>query len=423
MTYREFDLPYGKGFIKASIPEENLSFVLATKEMPGLPDEASAITNALRSPTGAAPLVDAVKPKDKVVVIVTDNTRACPEERILPPVLAELERKIPRRNITIVIALGLHPPLTKEQMVAKVGKDIVDNYNVVNHDVNDTVNLGTTPAGTPIDINRRVVEADFRLSTGFIEPHLFAGFSGGRKSIAPGVFSVRSAYKNHGYINIENPSARPGVTRGNPVHEDMLELAKAAKLNFIVNVLLNKKKEITHVVAGDPVLAHEKGCGIARDIAGVKVPHKVDITITTNSGFPLDYNFYQAVKGMDTASRITRDGGIIIEACICDDGIGPREYYDAHRVCSRPIEVLQKVKREQPFGVQWENQILARIQMRQDIYLMSQLDDRIVREMMTTPVKSIEEGIDKALKALGSDAEIAVIPEGPMVIPIQEGTG
>ncbi len=418
MTYKEFDLAYGTSFIKAQVPEKNLSYVLATKEEPGLPDEAAAITAALRSPTGSAPLTDRLKAGDKVVVIVTDNTRACPEDRLLPPILAEIERKVPRKNITIIIALGLHPPLTKEMMVTRFGNNIVDNYTIINHDVNDTVNLGKTPAGTYIDINRRVVEADFRLSTGFIEPHLFAGFSGGRKSIAPGVFSVRSAYHNHGYRNLENPNARPGVTRGNPVHEDMLELAKAAKLNFILNVILNKNKEITHVVAGDSVLAHEKGCDIARSIAGVKVPHKVDIAITTNSGAPLDHDFYQSVKGMDTASRITRDGGIIIEACLCNDGVGPKEYYDVHKACKTPIEVMQKVKREQPIGVQWENQILARIQMRQDIYLVSQLDDKTVREMLTVPVRSIEDGIEKALKTLGNDAEIGVIPEGPMVIPI-----
>lgn len=418
MTFKEFDLPYGTSFIKAKVPEKNFSFVLTPKEVPGIPDEAGAITAAMRSPTGSPALTDRLHPNDKVIVLVTDNTRACPEERILPPVLAELERKVPRRNITIIICLGLHPPLTKEQMVIKLGKGIVDNYNVVNHDVNDTINLGTTPAGTPIDINRRVVEADFRISTGFIEPHLFAGFSGGRKSIAPGVFSVRAAYHNHGFVNIENPSARPGSTYGNPVHEDMLELAKAAKLDFIVNVLLNKRKEITHVVAGDSVLAHEKGCDIARGLAGVKIDHKVDIAVTTNAGAPLDHDFYQAVKGMDTASRITRDGGIIIEACLCNDGVGPQEYYDVHKACKTPIEVMQKVKREQPIGVQWENQILARIQMRQDVYLMSQLEDKVARDMMTTPIKSIEEGIEKALKTLGSDAQIAIIPEGPMVIPI-----
>ena len=175
MTYKEFDLPYGNSFIKAKVPEKNISFVLAAKEVAGIPDEAAAITAAMRAPTGSPALTDRLRPSDKVVVLVTDNTRACPEERILPPVLAELERKVSRQNITIIICLGLHPPLSKEQMVKKLGKNIVANYNVVNHDVNDTVNLGTTPAGTPIDINRRVVAADFRLSTGFIEPHLFAG--------------------------------------------------------------------------------------------------------------------------------------------------------------------------------------------------------------------------------------------------------
>jgi lactate racemase len=420
MTYKEFDLPYGTGFITAKVPEKNISYVLTQKEISGIPDEAGAITAAMRAPTGSAPLIDRVNATDKIVVLVTDNTRACPEDRILPPVLAELERKVPRKNITIIICLGLHPPLTKEQMMIKLGKGIVDNYNVVNHDVNDTVNLGKTPAGTPIDINRRVVEADFRVSTGFIEPHLFAGFSGGRKSIAPGVFSVRAAYRNHGFVNIESPNARPGSTRGNPVHEDMLELAKAAKLNFIVNVLLNKRKEITHVVAGDSCLAHEKGCDIARGLSCVKIDQKVDITITTNAGAPLDHDFYQAVKGMDTASRITRDGGIIIEACLCNDGVGPQEYYDVHKACKTPKQVMQKVMREQPIGVQWENQILARIQMRQDVYLMSQLENKTVRDMLTTPIKSIEAGIERALKTIGPDAQIAVIPEGPMVIPVLE---
>jgi nickel-dependent lactate racemase len=214
MTDRELDLPYGDSFLKARIPEKNISFVLTTRDVPGIADEAAAITAALRAPTGSPALVERLCPSDKVVVLVTDNTRACPEERILPPVLAELERRVPRQNITIIICLGLHPPLTREQMFLKLGQNIVENYQVVNHDVTDTVNLGTTPAGTPIDINRRVVAADFRLSTGYIEPHLFAGFSGGRKSIAPGVFSVRSAYHNHGFVNIEDARARPGVTRG-----------------------------------------------------------------------------------------------------------------------------------------------------------------------------------------------------------------
>ena len=416
----EITLPYGSSFLKARIPAKNLTFILSTKDIKGLGNEREAITNSLRSPIESPALRDCVNKDDKVVVIVTDNTRPCPDDRLLPPILAELEEKLPRGNITIIVALGLHPPLDKQELIKKLGRDIVENYNVLNHDVNQTVNIGTTSRGTPVDINTKVVEADFRISTGFIEPHFFAGFSGGRKSIAPGVFSVRSAYKNHSYKMIEHPCTRAGVLKGNPLHEDLVEQAKMAKLNFIVNVLLNKHREITHVVAGDPIKAHERGCEIEMDIAGVKVDHKVDIAITTNSGAPLDMDFYQSCKGIDVAAQITRDGGIIIAASSCCAGVGPEEFRTLHASVRSPKEVLQKVKREEPIGVQWENQILARIQLKHDIYLLSGMADSVAKDMMITPIRSIEEGLEKAFKVLGDDAEIAVIPEGPLVIPLLE---
>ena len=420
MMNTEISLPYGDTVLKAMIPTKNIAFILSTKGIKGLENEREAIANSLRSPIECPPLRDCINKNDKVVVIVTDNTRPCPDDRLLPPILAELEEKLPRENITIIVALGLHPPLDKQELVKKLGKDIVENYNVLNHDVNQTVNIGTTSRGTPVDINTRVVEADFRISTGFIEPHFFAGFSGGRKSIAPGVFSVRSAYKNHGYKMIEHPRTRAGVLKGNPLHEDLVEQAKMAKLNFIVNVLLNKQREITHVVAGHPIEAHERGCEIERGIAGIKVAHKVDITITTNSGAPLDLDLYQSCKGIDVAAQITRDGGIVIAASSCCTGIGPEEFRTLHASVSSPEEVLQKIKRLEPIGVQWENQILARIQMKNDIYLVSGLEDSVVTDMMITPIRTIEEGLEKAFKALGDDAEIAVIPEGPLVLPLLE---
>ncbi len=416
----EINLPYGDSFLKARIPTKNITSILRTKDIKGLDNEREAITNSLRLPIRCPALRTCVNKNDKVVVIVTDNTRPCPDDRLLPPILAELEEKLPRENITIIVALGLHPPLDKQELVKKLGRDIVESYNVLNHDVNQTVNIGTTPRGTPVDINTKVVEADFRISTGFIEPHFFAGFSGGRKSIAPGVFSARSAYKNHSYKMIEHPRARAGILKGNPIHEDLVEQAKMAKLNFIVNVLLNKKREITHVVAGDPIKAHERGCEIERDIAGVKVAHKVDITITTNSGAPLDLDFYQTCKGIDTASQITRDGGIIIIASSCCAGVGPEEFRALHAAVSSPKEVLQKIRRAEPIGVQWENQILARTQMKNDIYLVSSLEDSVVKDMMITPIHTIEEGLEKAFMALGSDAEVAIIPEGPLVLPLLE---
>jgi len=418
MMETEIEFPCGERLLTAWLPTKNIACILTREEAKGLANEWEAIINSLRAPIDCPPLRDCVKPNEKVVVIVTDNTRPCPDDRLLPPILAELEAKVPRENITIIVALGLHPPLDKQELVKKLGRDIVEKYNVVNHDVNQTVYIGTTSRGTPVDINTKVIEADFRLSTGFIEPHFFAGFSGGRKSIAPGVFSVRSAYHNHGYQMIEHPRARAGILKGNPIHEDLVEQARMAKLNFIVNVLLNKQREITHVVAGNPVKAHEKGCQIERDVAGVKVAHKVDITITTNSGAPLDLDLYQTCKGIDTAAQITRDGGIIIIASACNAGVGPEAFRELHASVSSPKEVLQKIKREEPIGVQWENQILARTQLKNDIYLVSGLEDSVVREMMMTPISTIEEGLAKAFEVLGDYAEIAVIPEGPLVLPL-----
>jgi len=414
------ELLYGSSRLKARIPTDNLNGTIEVPDVTGLSDEKLAITASLKAPIESPALLDCVHENDKVVVLVTDNTRPCPDDRLLPPILDELETKIPRKNITIIVALGLHPPLDKPDLIKKLGEDIVANYNVINHDVNRTVNIGTTSRGTPVDINTQVMAADFRLSTGFIEPHFFAGFSGGRKSIAPGVFSVRSAYKNHGYQMIEHPNVRAGILWGNPVHEDMIEQAKMAKLNFIVNVLLNKKREITHVVAGDPVKAHERGCQIEREIAGVKVPHKVDITITSNSGAPLDLDLYQTCKGIDTAAQITREGGIIIVASACSAGIGPKAFLKLHASASSPEEVQQLIKQKEPIGVQWENQVLARTQMKNAIYLVSELADSTVKDMMITPIRTVEEGLEKAFQVLGQDTEIAVIPEGPLVLPLLE---
>jgi len=416
--YTKIKLPYDRSFLEARIPTKNITSILSTKDVDGLENEAQAITDSLRSPIGCPALLDRINKNDKIVIIVTDNTRPCPDDRILPLILAELEQKIPRDNITIIVALGLHPPLDKEELVKELGRDIVENYNVMNHDLDQTVNIGTTSRGTPVYINATVIKADFRISTGFIEPHVFAGFSGGRKSIAPGVFGVKSAYGNHSYKMVDHPYSRAGILKGNPVHEDMVEIAKIAKLDFIVNVLLNKKREITHVVAGDFFKAHIRGCELSRQIVGVKVDHKVDITISTNSGAPLDMDLYQTNKGIHNAASVTRDGGIVIIASSCSAGVGPEEFRELHASVSSPKEVLQKIKREGPIGVQWDNQVLARVQLKNDIYLVSELEDSVVKDMMITPIRTVEQGLEKAFEAMGSDAEITVIPEGPLVLPL-----
>jgi nickel-dependent lactate racemase len=419
--HAQFELPYGSSTVRVRVPERNLAFVLEPHHLAGITDEAGAVRDALRNPLGQKPLADAVQPHDNVVVIVTDNTRSCPDDRLLPPILQELEHAVPREQITIVVALGLHPPLGGEELRRLLGDEIVAQYQVVNHDPAKVVNIGMTSRGTPVDINPLVVKADFRLSTGFIEPHFFAGFSGGRKSIAPGVFGLKSAYVNHGYRMIEHPCSRAGVLEGNPIHEDMVEQARMAGLDFVVNVLLNEEKEITNVFAGDMVAAHEAGCEAARSVVGARVPHRVDITVTTNSGAPLDLDLYQTVKGIDTASLVTRDGGIVIAASSCSSGPGPQSFLELHRSCKSPIDVLQKIRREEPIGVQWQNQILARIQLRNQVMLRSELNDELVRSMQLEPVHDLDQAVAAALQRLGKDAEVGVIPWGPLVLPLLDG--
>ena len=416
----EFRFPYGDSVLKANLAAGNIAAILKSHHARGIKNQAEAIVNSLRFPFGSPPLTECLHQSDRVVVIVTDNTRACPDDKLLPPILAELEQKLPGENITIIVALGLHPALSREELIKKLGSHIVEKYHVINHDASQTVNLGVTCRGTPVEVNRQVVEADFRISTGFIEPHFFAGFSGGSKSIAPGVSSSRSIHFNHGYKMIDHPFSRAGIIKGNPIHEDMVEQAGMAKLDFIVNVLLNEEREITHVVAGDPAKAHEKGCEIEKSVAGVKIDHKVDITITTNGGAPLDLDLYQTCKGIDNASQITRDGGIIIIASSCSTGVGPEVFRKLHTAVSSPKEVLQKIKREEPLGVQWQNQILARDQLKNDIYLVSELEDAPVREMMMVPVRTIEAGLQRAFQVLGDDAEVAIMAEGPLVFPLLE---
>jgi lactate racemase len=414
----DFRLPFGAGHLSLRIPPDNLAFVLEPRHVAGLQDEPAAVVQALRHPTGSSPLVERVKPGDRVVVIVTDNTRACPDDRLLPPILNELERVVRPEQITIVVALGLHPPLSATELTHLLGKDVVANYRVVNHDPSSVVNIGTTSRWTPVDILDVVVQADFRISTGFIEPHFFAGFSGGRKSIAPGVFGRNSAYVNHGYRMIADPRSRAGVLDGNPIHEDMVEQARMAKLDFIVNVLLNSEKEITAVFAGDLVQAHRAGCDAAREVVGVRVPHRVDIAVTTNSGAPLDLDLYQTVKGMDNASLITRDGGIVIIASSCSAGVGPASFVELHQSSRDPIDVMQRIRRDEPIGVQWQNQILARIQMRNQVMLRSELDDELVRRMWLEPVHDLESAVAEAIRRIGPGAEVAVLPEGPLVLPL-----
>jgi nickel-dependent lactate racemase len=409
-------LPYGNSFVEVTVPFRNLAGILERTEIPPLKDEARAIARALNRPIGSAPLRARLKRTDKVAVLVTDNTRACPDDRLLPPLLGEIGKVVPRQNILIIIALGLHVPLGRAAIREKLGAGVAKNYRVVNHNPGRTVRLGITSRGTLVEINREAAKADFLVSTGFIEPHFFAGYSGGRKSLAPGISSAAAISRNHSYRMLEDPRARAGVLRGNPVHEDLVEQARVGGLDFILNVLLDRQGRITAVVAGDPVLAHQKGCRLERKLATARLERLADITIVSNSGAPLDLDLYQTCKGIDTADRVTRPGGIILVASLCDRGVGPQSFFDLQAACRSPEELLIRIKSGDAEGVTWQNQILARAMQTHPIYLFSCLPRDTVEALHLHPIASLEEGLSEALRKLGPRAKVAVIPDGPRVL-------
>lgn len=416
------DFPYGNEELQLEIPDTNLLDVLEMEKQLGLPkgstEEKQAIRKSLRDPTNSPPLRELVGTDDTVAVIVNDHTRACPDDRLLPPILEELQSAgVTKDNLLIVIAYGLHRHMNEEELLETYGSDIVGNYEILHHDPDETVRLGESSRGIPIEVNERVVNADLRISTGFIEPHFFAGFSGGRKSILPGVSSRNAIYQNHSFKMVGDPNAKAGDLEKNPIHLDAVEHAKKAQLNFIVNVLLNREKQITEVVAGDFIDAHLKGVRINRKRVSRTVDHKADIVITSNSGAPLDLDLYQTVKGLVHAAMITKKEGAILIASECGDGIGPEMFKKVHMEATSPEGVLRRIKGEEPIEAQWQNQLLAEVQRLHKVFLKSSLDDEIVHQMGINPVRTLEEGLETALNELGDDAEVVAIPEGPVVIP------
>ncbi len=415
-------LAYGRHGLNVELPSDVQ--VVEPRYVPGLPDETEAIRQALREPIGSPPLRELVRSGNSVVVVHSDVTRPMPNDRVLPVLLAELEdARIRRENITLLNALGTHRHQTPQELAAMLGQEIADRYCCLQHDAWDEKNLislGHTSFGHPVRVNRVYLEADVKILTGFIEPHFFAGFSGGPKGVLPSIAGFDSVLTNHGAKMIGHPQATWGVTEGNPIWDEMLEVALKTKPTFLLNVTLNRTREITGVFAGDLRLAHATGCELVRESAMVPVPHEFDIVITTNSGYPLDLNLYQAVKGMSAASRVVRQGGSIIIAAECWDGIPEHgEYANLLHAADSPEELLARV--ESPgFACQdqWEAHIQALIQLRADVYVYSDgLSDEHIREALLIPCHSIENTLAKLLEKYGPEATVCVLPEGPQTIP------
>lgn len=417
-------LPYYKGHIDLNLKDENISAILVSKTEEYKPNlsEVDLVKEALNNPIASKPLCELAKDKKHIVIISSDHTRPVPSHITMPLLLDNIRQVNKDARITILIATGMHRPTTHDELVAKYGEKIVSNEEIVIHDAyNDDLMTykGILPSGGELWVNKLVDEADLLISEGFIEPHFFAGFSGGRKSVLPGIASKKTVLWNHNAKFISSSKSRAGNLNDNPIHKDMLFAAKQVKLCFILNVVINGEKKIIKAFSGDLEQAHKKGCEFVEEIAKVK-PVKSDIVITTNGGYPLDQNIYQTVKGMTAGEACINDNGVIIICSSCADGTGGDFFYHllADEVDAKvAYEKLKSVDPKDTQFDQWEAQILARILCKANVILVSdKCDPSIISSMHILHASKIEEAIEKAYEIVGGKKPITVIPDGISVI-------
>lgn len=425
---KNVSFPYGKELITYNFENENFNGVLVSK-LHGYKPEASGmdlVKNAMANPIGSKRLSELAKGKKNIVIIASDHTRPVPSKVIIPPILEEIRGANPEADITILIATGCHRNTRKEELIEKFGDDIVNNERIVVHDCADSdslVKIGILPSGGELCINKIAYEADLLISEGFIEPHLFAGFSGGRKSVLPGIAAKQSVLANHCSEFIAHPLARTGILNGNPIHRDMLWAAKQAKLAYIVNVVINENKEAIYAVAGDVEAAHLAGCDFLYGLCKAK-PIISDIAITTNGGYPLDQNIYQAVKGMTAAEATVKEGGVVIMLARSNEGHGGEVFYRQlaeETDIDKSISMMLARGRNETVPDQWQAQILLRILKRASVVYVSDADDTLIRDLHMIPAHTIEEAIDIAKKILNkNDPSIIAIPDGIAVMVVDD---
>lgn len=420
----EIEFPYGKEKTKLAIEKDKVSAILTSNinEYKPAQDKFSLVKNAMLNPIGTDTLENLAKGKKKVCLIASDHTRPVPSKVIVPYMLEEIRKGNPEAEITILIATGLHRTTTKEELVYKFGEKIVNEEKIVIHDCDDEANLvylGVLPSGGKFIVNKIAAEADLLVAEGFIEPHFFAGFSGGRKSVLPGVCARETVMYNHNAQFINNPCARTGVLENNPVHIDMLYAAKKAKLAYVVNVVINAEHDPIFAVAGDVEKAHLKGVELLSQKCKVKAS-LADIVISTNGGYPLDQNIYQSVKGMTAAEATVKEGGVIIMLAKANDGHGGKNFYNTFKDCESIESLMKKFLCTPPLETvvdQWQSQILARIMLKAKIILVSSCEREIVENMKMIYAESIDEALALSQKIVNNpNAKLTIIPDGVSVI-------
>ncbi len=420
----KFSLPYDKGKMTAEVADKNVLAVLESKAAAYKADKSQQelVEASLDNPIGSPRLEELVKGKKNITIISSDHTRPVPSHITMPILLRRIRAAEPHANISILVATGFHRPSTHAELVNKYGEEIVRKENIVMHvstDDSSMVKIGTLPSGGACIVNRTAVEADLLIAEGFIESHFFAGFSGGRKAVLPGVASYKTIMANHCGEFINSHNARTGNLLDNPIHRDMVYAARTAGLKFILNVVLNEDKEIIGSFAGDLERAHEKGCEFVADLAHVPQV-QADITVSTNGGYPLDQNIYQAVKGMTAAEAANKEGGTIIMVAGCADGHGGEGFYHNLADVKTPQDFLDKAiatPRLETIPDQWTSQILARILAHHRVIMVSDLvQPQLITDMHMELARSFDEALAKAYAYEGQDAKVAVIPDGLAVI-------
>lgn len=416
--------PYGEKWLELELEKVE---VLESKEMPVVPSIEKELSNALEKPISAPVFEKLLRDSRRILLIVPDNTRAFPAKEVIPRLLERIEQANPIAEVKLLVATGLHVEVDREELRRMLGSEVVESYEIINHNASNEDQIietdRRTSYGTPIQVNRLVMESDTVIGAGLIEPHFFAGYSGGRKILLPGVAGKDAVFNNHSLRMIGDPKARAGILSGNPIHEDMIEFMRQTRLDFIVNTTINKRKEITGIFAGDPIEAHLRGVEFLDRHVKIAVEGEADIVITTNGGYPLDRDVYQAVKGMDTAATIVRRGGVIIIAAECRDGLGGhKEFVELTRGAENPAEIIERIRKSEPIYDQWEAQVLARVLEKARVILVSDhLPEKVARDLLLDHAKSLEEALEIAYGILGRrDARVVAIPEGPYIIPVRE---
>ncbi len=417
------EIPYHKTKIPIEIPDKNFvcSLVSHSEDFKTNETEKSIVERALDNPIGSKSLEKLVRGKRRMVIISSDHTRPVPSRVTMPILLRRIRNANPDIKITILIATGFHRPTTEQELIDRYGAEIVAKENIVVHRSRDDemADLGTLPSGGKLLLNKIAIDTDLLIAEGFIEAHFFAGFSGGRKAVLPGIASATTVMANHCSEFIASPHARTGILENNPIHKDMIYAAAQAKLAFILNVVINAKKEVIAAFAGDSEKAHVKGCEFVLNMSQVK-KNPTDIVITTNGGYPLDQNIYQSVKGMTAAEANCKAGGVIIMVAGLSDGHGGESFCKMITNAQSPQKLLEefaRIPRNETKPDQWEAQILCRILSKHKIIMVTDIcDENLIRGMHMEHAKTFDEALARAFELKGENATVSLIPDGVSVI-------